>query len=258
MRSTPLQGKASWIRRIPELAKHAKLVYFVEEPTSMRIPKGSLVFTCNREVAKSLRSSILIDSSFPGKEELYDHILYEGCRLGKLRPGDWVIISHLNGGDGDSITQKKVPDWIVLLVRPPVFETIQFAKILSREGIGASFLIGDERRLRRVVKRRILRFNPFRGNEVLITRHEYWQDLKFFAKLDGAFLIDPQGRVIDCAVQLDLGEVEIELSGGTRHYAVASATRAAGCTGVVVSEENKTISIFQEGRRVLQIGPLKK
>jgi hypothetical protein len=73
--------------------------------------------------------------------------------------------------------------------------------------------------------------------------------------MDGAVLIDAAGRLYGYGISIRSSNV---LNGfGTRHAAGLSAS-LMGATAFVVSEEEKKIKVFKEGKMIMQIDALEK
>lgn len=128
----------------------------------------------------------------------------------------------------------------------------------GREGnpIGTTLVHGDPARLAPYLRQLVL--NPCAGHadEVLdIANPEIFETLREYAAMDGAFVVDSNGIVRAAAVFLSapIGEIPLRAGLGTRHAAALAATIDTGAVAVVVSSSSGTISVFHEGRLVLEL-----
>ncbi len=127
----------------------------------------------------------------------------------------------------------------------------------GREGrrIGTVFVIGD---VEEVLKRsRQIVLNPFEGHpEEMrdIKNPENWETIREFAQLDGAFIVDSNGIIISAGRYLDVeGDIKIKSGLGGRHLASASITKNTKAIAVVISESGGDITIFKDGKVILEI-----
>jgi hypothetical protein len=128
----------------------------------------------------------------------------------------------------------------------------------GREGkpVGTVFVHGDPTRLAPYLRQLVL--NPCAGHpdEALdIANPEIFETLREFAAMDGAFVVDPGGIVRAAAVFLNapIGNLPMRPGLGARHAAALAATRDTGAVAVVVSSSSGTITVFQEGRLILEL-----
>ena len=84
------------------------------------------------------------------------------------------------------------------------------------------------------------------------------ENLKLFESLcliDGAVLVSPQGKLYAYGVLIKSNRVLKDF--GTRHSAGLSAS-LKGATAFIVSEEERKIRVFRDGKMVMQIDSLEK
>ena len=233
-------------------------IVFLETPTELPTLEGKppIVFTNNSEVLKVMPNAILLEIPEMDDNELANYLLLEVCIRKLVPPGQYVLFSRLNGGVEDLLGKvKKVPEWPILIHEETVGGTVEFARTLSKEGIGAAFLVGDTRRVLKLSEE----MYPLRiSKKVKIWDKNHWEFFKKIAKeFDGAFVISSKGEVVEVCRRLK-PKAEVKLEGlGTRHHAVAAMTLDTKATGVVVSEEDSHIRIFMQGRIFCTIGPPK-
>ena len=130
----------------------------------------------------------------------------------------------------------------------------------GREGrkIGTAFIIGDEKE---VLKRsRQLVLNPYEGHPVKdrdVKNPANWESIMEFSQLDGVFVLDREGIILCAGRYLDVQpkDVKIKKGLGARHLACAAITRETEAIAVVVSQSGGDITIYKDGREILEINP---
>ncbi|KXA88980.1 hypothetical protein AKJ57_06030, partial [candidate division MSBL1 archaeon SCGC-AAA259A05] len=127
----------------------------------------------------------------------------------------------------------------------------------GREGepVGTAFMVGDVDKVMSLSHQ--LGLNPFKGYEGIdVTDHSNWELIKRYAFLDGAFVLDGEGRLVAAGRYLNANvEVDLPSGLGTRHIAVASMTAATHSRGVTVSGTDGVIRIFSDGKILGEIDP---
>ncbi|POQ99014.1 hypothetical protein AU468_11550 [Alkalispirochaeta sphaeroplastigenens] len=127
----------------------------------------------------------------------------------------------------------------------------------GREGKpqGTIIVIGDDPRLDQHTQQMIL--NPFAGHPREarnILDPSLAETVKELAKIDGAFLVSGDGTIRAAGMHLsgkpDPGEMESGL--GARHAAALGITAEADVLSICLSESTGTITLFYEGRRMVQ------
>lgn len=148
-----------------------------------------------------------------------------------------------------------------------VLATRELARILDialrlagegREGkpIGTIFVLGEESQLRPYLRQLVL--NPCAGHpqdERSIHRPEFFETIREFAGLDGAFIVNSLGVVQSAGTYLDapVREVELRSGFGARHAAGLAITEATDALAAVVSSSSGTVTLFHEGRPILEL-----
>ena len=124
---------------------------------------------------------------------------------------------------------------------------IKIAIEIVREGNGALFIIGENVKYRRLLNQKFQPFSIFdKGAEKL---------LKGLAVIDGAVIIDKQGKVIDYGVMIKSTRAFIGF--GTRHAAGYSASKNNNIS-ILCSEEERKVKIFNNGKYLMQLDALEK
>lgn len=144
----------------------------------------------------------------------------------------------------------------IIETNPVIGAVVELAMELGREEkLGTAFLVGDSEEVLRRSRQMVL--NPFASSNVLVTNPSDRELLKRFAYLDGAFVIDEDGKVIAAGRYLDadVQQLDIPRGLGTRHRAVAAMTAATMAKGVTVSAEDAMVRVFERGRLVVRIDP---
>jgi diadenylate cyclase len=133
-----------------------------------------------------------------------------------------------------------------------VFHISTEISIEGREGksVGTTFLLGDADSV--MSKSRQISLNAFEGQKPesrIITNQDIKENIKEFAQLDGAFVIDGDGyiRAQSRYITVDTSNVTLPKGMGTRHNSVAAITQVTNTVGIVVSQSGGGITIFKNG-----------
>lgn len=130
----------------------------------------------------------------------------------------------------------------------------------GREGkkIGTAFIIGDEEE---VLKRsRQLVLNPYEGHPIKdrdVKNPANWESIMEFAQLDGVFVLNREGIILCAGRYLDVQpkDIKIKKGLGARHLACAAITRETEAIAIVVSQSGGDITIYKDGKEILEINP---
>jgi PAS domain S-box-containing protein len=133
-----------------------------------------------------------------------------------------------------------------------VFHICTEISIEGREGksVGTTFLLGDADNV--MGKSRQISLNAFEGQKPesrKVTNQDIKENIKEFAQLDGAFVIDGDGyiRAQSRYITVDTSNVTLPKGMGTRHNSVAAITQVTNTVGIVVSQSGGGITIFKNG-----------
>jgi len=123
------------------------------------------------------------------------------------------------------------------------------------EPVGALFVVGDAGNV--MNKSRPLSYNPFEKSHVHVGDPIVKVMLKEFSRLDGAFVISDQGKIVSAYRYLEPSAegVDIPKGLGTRHMAAGAVTRDTNATAIVLSESDGMIRAFKGGSLVLELDP---
>lgn len=129
----------------------------------------------------------------------------------------------------------------------------------GREGkkIGTIFVLGDYQKYDKYLKQLIL--NPCKGHPKRnrnIHDNDFFETIREFAALDGAFIIDNAGVVAKAGTYLNppISEKTSMLKGfGARHAAAASLTAVTEALAIAVSESSSSVVVFFDGAPILQL-----
>ncbi len=121
--------------------------------------------------------------------------------------------------------------------------------------IGALFAVGDAGNV--MDKSRELSYNPFEKSHVHVGDPIVNVMLKEFSRLDGAFIISDNGKIVSAYRYLEAdGEgIDIPRGLGTRHMAGASISKDTNAVSVVLSESDNLVRVFRGGELVLELDP---
>jgi DNA integrity scanning protein DisA with diadenylate cyclase activity len=138
---------------------------------------------------------------------------------------------------------------------------IDVAMRLAREGregrpLGTIFVLGELEELGPYLRQLVL--NPCEGHPQKnrnIHDEEFFESLREFAALDGAFVINKRGVVESAGTYLaaPASKKKIRSGLGARHAAAAGITAAREAIAVVVSESSGTVTVFHEGKEILEL-----
>jgi DNA integrity scanning protein DisA with diadenylate cyclase activity len=100
--------------------------------------------------------------------------------------------------------------------------------------------------------------NPCRGHtqrERNIHNPDFFETIREFAALDGAFIVDKSGVVRSAGTYLQTPPKQFKLRSGlgARHAAGLSITTVTEAVATVVSASSGTVTIFHEGGAVLEL-----
>jgi DNA integrity scanning protein DisA with diadenylate cyclase activity len=128
----------------------------------------------------------------------------------------------------------------------------------GREGrpIGTIFVLGEIDQLSPYLRQLVL--NPCRGHpqrERNIHNLDFFETVREFAALDGAFIVDKKGVVHSAGTYLQPPPKKFKLRSGlgARHAAGLSITTVTEAVATVVSSSSGTITIFHEGEVILEL-----
>ncbi len=128
----------------------------------------------------------------------------------------------------------------------------------GREGkpIGTVFVLGEVEQLQPHLRQLIL--NPCKGHARRlrsIHNPDAIESLREFSALDGAIIVNRSGIVESAGTYLDAPGKNIRLRKGlgARHTAAAAITKATDAISLVISESSGTVTLFDNGRPVLEL-----
>ncbi|MEM3402562.1 MAG: diadenylate cyclase [Candidatus Hadarchaeales archaeon] len=188
-------------------------------------------------------------------------------REGMLSTGEMLVclIGERPGAEADTLFVCRVPgpEAPGLAGLDHVAEAvIEICIQLGREGIdgrpvGTSFTVGDAERVMEISHQ--IGINPFKGYSISVLDRRNWYLIKRYAMpCEGTFVVDSKGLIVgaDRYIRAEEAEIDIPSGLGTRHRAVARATKVTQATGIVVSEGDRQVRVFRGGKLVGTIDPL--
>jgi DNA integrity scanning protein DisA with diadenylate cyclase activity len=119
---------------------------------------------------------------------------------------------------------------------------------IAKKDEGALFVITNKGKYKKLLKQKIEPFSIFEkgANKLLLS----------IAMIDGAIIINKEGRVVEYGAKID--SKKVFRGYGTRHSAAYSASLEKDTIAILVSQEEKKIKIFKEGKIIVQIDALQK
>jgi len=141
-----------------------------------------------------------------------------------------------------------------------IYSVLSIAVQLGRKGkegkpIGTSFIIGDCGNV--MQKSSQITYNPFERSYVTIHDQGVQNMIKEFSRLDGAFIISGDGKLLAASRYLEAGKDGISLPKGlgARHLSAAWMTKVTDAVAIVLAESDNMIRIFKNGELVWEVDP---
>jgi DNA integrity scanning protein DisA with diadenylate cyclase activity len=139
-------------------------------------------------------------------------------------------------------------------------DVLEVAIELGKKGqkgkqVGALFVVGDAGKV--MNKSRPLSYNPFEKSHVHVGDPIVNVMLKEFSRLDGAFVISDNGKIVSAYRYLEPSAegVDIPKGLGARHMAAGAITRDTNAVAIVLSESDAMVRAFQGGELILELDP---
>jgi len=124
---------------------------------------------------------------------------------------------------------------------------IKIAIEIAQSGEGALFVIGQDIKYEKLIEKNFTNLNILeKGAEKI---------LKGLAVIDGAMIIDNDGNLVSYGALIKNAKPFIGF--GTRHAAAITASKK-GNTSILVSEEERKVKVFKDGKYLMQIDALQK
>jgi diadenylate cyclase len=128
----------------------------------------------------------------------------------------------------------------------------------GREGkkIGTIFVLGDYKKYDKYLTQLVL--NPCKGHPKKnrnIHDNDFFETIREFAALDGAFIVDNAGVVEKAGVYLNppaSNKTSMLKGFGARHAAAASLTATTEALTITVSESSSSVVVFYDGSVILR------
>jgi len=178
------------------------------------------------------------------------------CLIGE-RPGaeaDTLFVHQVNGLEGQPLAGlDRVAE-----------NVIELSIKMAREGmdgkpVGTSFTIGDAGKVMRLSAQ--IGINPFKSYRISVLDRKSWYLIRRYAlACEGTFVVRSNGLIVGADRYLKADHVRVSLPSGlgTRHRAIARITKVTRAVGVVVSESDRQVRVFREGKLIATIDPLGK
>lgn len=245
--------------------------HFIGELISSEKPRVIAATSSPRtfEHLKSQHSSVVMVTRIASRIGQIERAISRGLKEGLVSSGELLVclIGAEPGADADTIFIHRVTDpelkvFTLAEPNPAVEAALEIAIQLGREGmngmsVGAAFIIGDEGRVMELSSQ--IGINPFKGYSLSLLDRRNWELVKKYTlAFEGALVVGRDGTIIagDRYLRAEEVEVDVPCGLGTRHRAVARITAATKAVGIVVSEGDRRIRIFQGGQLVGTFNPL--
>jgi diadenylate cyclase len=152
------------------------------------------------------------------------------------------------------ISKQNIPSSINQEVLEAVLD---IALELSKEGregkkVGTAFVIGGEEVLNHTKQ---LVLNPFENREESILNKDLKETIKEYSQIDGAFIINGEGKIMSAGTYLTAKNPNLYLpvGFGTRHQSAAAMTSICDSVAVVISDSGGKVRIFNKGKLVFNL-----
>lgn len=141
-----------------------------------------------------------------------------------------------------------------------IYSVLSIAVQLGKKGkegkpIGTSFIIGD---CGNVMQRSSqITYNPFERSYVTINDVDVHNMIREFSRLDGAFIISGEGKILAASRYLESGNEGLSLPKGlgARHLSAAWMTKVTDAIAIVLAESDNMIRVFKNGELVWEVDP---
>ncbi|WP_415489139.1 diadenylate cyclase domain-containing protein [Candidatus Hikarchaeum yamanae] len=257
-----ISGEQVLVLFYPSAAEYEKYVESV----------GEGVVVVGRENVWGAEDFIELPLEFEDIKEKIRFGLEGAIRNGMISDGDDVVcISKLFSNELDSIMKVRVEEsqlnsgiYAFFLnsksdagvIRDVLELVIELGKKgQNGEPVGALFTVGDAGKV--MNKSCPLSYNPFEKSHVHVGDSIVNVMLKEFSRLDGAFVISDEGKIVSAYRYLEASSegLNIPKGLGTRHMAGAAISKDTSAISVVLSESDGLVRCFKSGELVLEIDP---
>ena len=230
------------------------------------------VVVVGRENVWGAEAFVELPLEFEDVKEKIRFGLEGAIRNGMISDGDEVVcISKLFSNELDSFMRIRVEEsqlnsgiYAFFLSSKSgagvIRDVLELVIELGRKGqngepVGALFTVGDAGKV--MNKSCPLSYNPFEKSHVNVGDSIVKVMLKEFSRLDGAFVISDEGKIVSAYRYLEGSSdgLNIPKGLGTRHMAGAAITKDTSAVSIVLSESDGLIRCFKSGELVLEIDP---
>ena len=144
-------------------------------------------------------------------------------------------------------------------VRPEVLErALGIATELAAEGregkpVGTIFVLGEIEKITPYIEQLVMNpFSGYRAEDRNILNPFVEETIKEWALIDGAFVIDGDGKVHSAGSRLTAVDSQLSLLGGlgTRHAAAAAISSVVDCAALCVSSSGQ-VTLFRHGEPII-------
>ncbi len=275
--------------KLAEAVQAAAIVLIAERPLDFARLKQEagnfriIVASDQKEVQDAARHDdvavIAIQHEPQTRQFLVSQVLLEAIADELLQTGDVAVVvySAFEKDTSDTISVVRLAEQLSKLTSRDLqrletkvpLETLRIVVDLAcdigrdgREGkpVGTLFVVGNHRKVMELSTEQI--HDPFRGypkSERSIRNPRVRESIRELAQIDGAFVISSDGLAIAAGRHLRASAEGLNLSKGlgSRHWAAAEISKATGAIAIAVSESTGTVRVFQDGKIVLRIEPMR-
>lgn len=226
------------------------------------LPHCSVVSLPGQDLSRSEQFELgLLIAVLQNMVEYDETVLCMTGLVGSLRLDNLLITNLLRDNKWfQKHTYEKIPKEV--LRSQEFFRLLDISLHLAKQGregkkVGTIFVLGDYTKFDKYLKQLVL--NPFKGHpkkDRNIHDNDFFETIREFTSLDGAFVVDNAGVVEKAGTYLNppASKDTSMLKGfGARHAAAASLTAVTDALTIAVSESASTVSVFFGGSLILQL-----
>jgi DNA integrity scanning protein DisA with diadenylate cyclase activity len=237
-----------WLRRTPQVSE----VKIRADDVVLELPQAT--YTRENQLKVGMLLAVL-----DGIVDMDENVV---CLTGIANSGTMDTLFVANPRRDFPWFQKRTLEDLQRLVATREFVSILGVALrLSNEGregkpIGTCFVLGDADELQPHTRQLVL--NPCAGHPANlrdIHNADFFETIREFAVLDGAFVVGTDGIVCSAGTYLNAHSTQGNFIPGlgARHAAARAITEVTSAIAVVVSSSSGSVAVFHEGQMVLEL-----
>ena len=254
-------------RYICKIKKHEKIIFLSQNTEDIHEEfreSYDIITLPYHDLSRSEQFQLgLLIATLSDKVEIDETVLCMAGLVGSLRL-DNLLITNLQRDNKwfKQHTYESIPK--ELLLSKQFIKLLDIALRLAKEGregkkIGTMFVLGNPNSYSEHYEQMIL--NPFLGHpEEFRNMHneEFFETIREFAALDGAFVINNEGTFEGAGIYIRppaSNHHKRPRGLGARHTSAAAFTAKIDALVITLSESSSTVTVFSKGSAVLALNP---